>query len=106
MVNGEARHQVKATITIAGANTAKPLQDVSFTPAHIMFRLTRAPVMNTSVTWARMNSRKNQSARKWIERARCRFSTRPNHPEWFERDGLCIKPVTIDVGAAMKTAAK
>ncbi len=69
MVNGEARHQVKATITIAGANTAKPLQDVSFTPAPHHVQIDPRSVMNTSVTWARMNSRKNQSARKWIERA-------------------------------------
>ena len=105
-VKGVAHHQATATRAIAGTKIAKPRHELSCTPAHIMFRLTRASVMKTSVTWARMKSRNHHSAMKWIERALCRFSARPNQPSRFEIAGLCISPVTIDVGAAMKTVAK
>ena len=38
-----------------------PSQESSFTPAEHMFRFCRAPVMNTSVPCARMNSRNQQT---------------------------------------------
>ena len=71
-----------------------------------MFRFVRAPVMNTSVTCTRMKSRNHHSARKWIERARCRFNTLPNQPSRFEIAGLCMNPVRMDAGAAMNTVMK
>ena len=106
MVNGEASHQVTATSAMAGTKIANPLQEPSCTPANIMFRLTRAPVMNTKVTWTRMKSRNHHIARKWIDRARCRFNTLPNQPSRFEIAGPCMKPVRMDAGAATNTVMK
>src|SRR6476660_441923 len=106
MVNGEAKHQVAATSAMAGTKIANPLQEPAWTPANIMLRLTRAPVMNTRVTWARMKSRNHHIARKWIDRARWRFSTLPNQLNRFEIAGPCMKPGRIDVGAATNTVMK
>ena len=86
--------------------TRRPLQESSLTPANIMFRFTRASVMNTRVTCARMKNRNQHSAMKWIERAFWRFNARPNQPSRFEIAGLCMKPVRMDVGAAMNTVMK
>src|SRR5579864_483524 len=105
-VKGDAHHQATATTAIAAIKTHRPLQEASLTPAHIMFRLTRASVMKTKVPCARMKSRNHHKAMKWIERAFCRFNARPNQPSRFEIAGLCIRPVTIEVGAAMKTVMK
>jgi hypothetical protein len=55
---------------------------------------------------ARMNSTNQQNEMKWRERAACRFSTVPSKPSLFEIAGLCMRPVKIEVGAAMKTVTK
>jgi hypothetical protein len=105
-VKGDASHQVTATRTMAGTKITRPLQELSWTPANIMFRLVRAPVMNTRVTCASMKSRNHHNARKWIVRARCRLRTLPNNPNRFEIAGPCMNPVTMEVGAATKTVVK
>ena len=105
-MNGEAHHQIAATSAMAGTKIAKPLQESSCSPANIMFRLTRAPVINTKVTWTRMKRRNHHIARKWIDRARCRFNILPNQPSRFEIAGPCMKPVRMDVGAATNMVMK
>ena len=105
-VNGDANHQVTPTSAIAGKKIKNPLQELSFTPANIMFKLTRAPVINTRVTWITMKSRNHHIARKWIDRARCRLNTLPNQPSRFEIAGPCMNPVRMDTGAATNTVTK
>ena len=106
MVKGEASHQGTATSAMAGTKIANPRQEPSCTPANIMFRLTRAPVMNTKVTWITMKSRNHHIARKWSDRARWRFNARPNQPSRFEIAGPCMKPVRMETGAATNTVMK
>ena len=43
---------------------------------------------------------------KWMERATCRFSTRPVQPSRLEIAGLCSRPVAMDTGAATNTVMK
>ena len=55
---------------------------------------------------ARMNSTNQENEMKWIDRAACRFSTFPSQPTRLEIAGLCMRPVAIEIGAAMNTVMK
>jgi hypothetical protein len=64
------------------------------------------PVTNTMAPCARMKPTNQANEMKWTERIACRLSSRPNHPSAFEIAGLCIRPVTIETGAATNTVMK
>ena len=66
----------------------------------------RRLVTNTMMPCARMNSTNHEKEMKWMERATCRFSTRPVQPRRLEIAGLCSRPVAMETGAAMNTVAK
>ena len=106
IVKGEASHQASPTTTMADDEEREPGPRVVLHTGEHMFVFSRRPVTNTMVPCARMNSTNQQNARKWMDRAACRFSTRPSKPSRLEIAGLCIRPVRIETGAAMNTVMK
>ena len=53
-----------------------------------------------------MKNTNHKSPKKWTVLARSRLNGRPSQPSLLAIAGLCIRPVPICSGAAMKTAKK
>src|SRR6185437_4692236 len=106
MVNGEAIHQANPMNAMATTKNGKPTQAWLCTPANMWLVFCRRPVINTMTPCATIKNMNQQSEMKWMERAAWRFNTFPRMPDRLEIDGLCMRPVRIETGAAMNTVMK
>ena len=90
----------------ASTNSGNPAQEALSTPPNMWLVFCLRPVTNTMMPCIRMNSTNQANERKWTDRIACRLKTLPNQPSLFEIAGLCIRPVTIETGAAINTVTK
>ena len=104
MVKGNARHHANAASVITGTKTAKRLHELTRKPAHIILRLTRVGLVNKDQRDVRQDEEQEPPQSEKMEGARPLPVQGAADPTQVVRiAGLFISPVTIEVGAAMKT---
>ena len=64
------------------------------------------PVTKTMVPCASIKATNQANEMKCTDLIACRLNSLPNQPSLFEIAGLCITPVAIETGAAIKTVMK